>query len=115
MLNGFDETTGKLTLGDAYVKWFRTQQYYDSGAWRGTWALDGGGALMNQGIHTVDVLLWLFGPVKSVMGRTANRLHRVEVEDTNTHVADVAVRCFWKASSTPSALSADTVQSPLLR
>ena len=47
---------GRLTLGDAYVKWFRTQQYYDSGAWRGTWALDGGGALMNQAIHSVDLL-----------------------------------------------------------
>ena len=50
---------GRLTLGDAYVKWYRTQQYYDSGAWRGTWALDGGGALMNQAIHTVDLLTWL--------------------------------------------------------
>ena len=54
---------GRLTLGDAYVKWFRTQEYYDSGAWRGTWALDGGGALMNQAIHSVDLLTWLMGPV----------------------------------------------------
>ncbi|MCA9257917.1 MAG: Gfo/Idh/MocA family oxidoreductase, partial [Planctomycetales bacterium] len=44
---------GVLTMGDAYVKWYRTQQYYDSGAWRGTWKLDGGGALMNQAIHSV--------------------------------------------------------------
>ena len=54
---------GRLTLGDAYVKWYRTQQYYDSGAWRGTWKLDGGGALMNQAIHSVDLLTWLMGPV----------------------------------------------------
>src|SRR5690606_22849917 len=50
---------GKITLGDAYVKWYRSQEYYDSGAWRGTWELDGGGALMNQAIHNVDLLVWL--------------------------------------------------------
>src|SRR5688572_5509227 len=50
---------GRLTIGDAYVKWFRTQQYYDGGRWRGTWELDGGGALMNQAIHSVDLLSWL--------------------------------------------------------
>jgi len=50
---------GTLTVGDAFVKWYRTQAYYDSGAWRGTWELDGGGALMNQAIHTVDLLTWL--------------------------------------------------------
>jgi len=73
---------GTITLGDAYVKWFRTQQYYDSGAWRGTWALDGGGALMNQAIHSVDLLLWLMGPVAEVNARTATMTHqRIEVED----------------------------------
>jgi len=73
---------GTITLGDAYVKWFRSQQYYDSGAWRGTWALDGGGALMNQAIHSVDLLLWLMGPVAEVNARTATMTHeRIEVED----------------------------------
>src|SRR5690606_23918986 len=48
---------GRLVLGDAYVKWWRPQSYYDSGAWRGTWKYDGGGALMNQAIHAVDTLL----------------------------------------------------------
>jgi predicted dehydrogenase len=73
---------GTLTLGDAFVKWFRTQQYYDSGAWRGTWALDGGGALMNQAIHTVDLLLWLLGDVAAVSAFTTTRGHeRIEVED----------------------------------
>jgi predicted dehydrogenase len=73
---------GRLTIGDAYVKWFRTQQYYDSGAWRGTWALDGGGALMNQAIHSVDLLLWLMGPVVEVTAHTATLAHeRIEVED----------------------------------
>jgi len=76
---------GRLTMGDAYVKWFRTQQYYDSGAWRGTWKLDGGGALMNQAIHSVDLLLWLMGPVAEVSAYTAMLAHeRIEVEDVAT-------------------------------
>ena len=73
---------GRLTMGDAYVKWYRTQQYYDSGAWRGTWKLDGGGALMNQAIHSVDLLAWLMGPVADISARTALLAHdRIEVED----------------------------------
>jgi len=74
---------GRVTLGDAYVKWYRTQAYYDSGAWRGTWKLDGGGALMNQAVHTVDLLQWLMGPVAEVSALTATLAHeRIEVEDT---------------------------------
>ena len=74
---------GRLTLGDAYVKWWRTQQYYDSGAWRGTWKLDGGGALMNQAIHSVDLLLWFMGPAAEVSAHTAMLAHeRIEVEDS---------------------------------
>ncbi len=74
---------GRLTLGDAIVKWYRTQAYYDSGAWRGTWRLDGGGALMNQAIHCVDLLVWLMGPVAEVRAQTALLAHqRIAVEDT---------------------------------
>jgi UDP-N-acetyl-2-amino-2-deoxyglucuronate dehydrogenase len=74
---------GRLTLGDTYVKWWRTQQYYDSGGWRGTWDLDGGGALMNQAIHNVDLLYWLMGDVAEVQAMTATLAHvRIEVEDT---------------------------------
>jgi predicted dehydrogenase len=73
---------GRLTVGDAFVKWYRTQQYYDSGAWRGTWDLDGGGALMNQAIHSVDLLLWLMGPVVEVRAQTGLLAHeRIAVED----------------------------------
>ncbi len=73
---------GKVTMGDAYVKWYRTQEYYDSGAWRGTWDLDGGGALMNQAIHAVDLLLWLMGDVKEVYAMADTMTHeRIEVED----------------------------------
>ena len=73
---------GRLTLGDAQIKWWRTQEYYDSGGWRGTWELDGGGALMNQGIHTIDLLQWFMGPVRRIQAFTATLAHeRIEVED----------------------------------
>lgn len=78
---------GKLTLGDTYVKWWRSQEYYDSGGWRGTWALDGGGAYMNQAIHNVDLLYWFMGDVEHVCGLTATLAHeRIEVEDTGAAV-----------------------------
>ncbi|MDA0746991.1 MAG: Gfo/Idh/MocA family oxidoreductase [bacterium] len=73
---------GKLVLGDAYIKWFRPQSYYDSADWRGNWALEGGGALMTQGSHTVDLLQWIMGPVKRVYARMGTLAHQVEVEDT---------------------------------
>lgn len=73
---------GRLVLGDAIVKWYRTQQYYDSGSWRGTWEFDGGGALMNQGIHQVDLLQWVMGPVERVFARCRTAAHDgIEVED----------------------------------
>lgn len=64
------------------VMWYRPPEYYSESRWRGTWQLDGGGALMNQGIHTVDTLHWLLGPVARVSGKTDRRLHAIEVEDT---------------------------------
>ncbi|MEZ4862923.1 MAG: Gfo/Idh/MocA family oxidoreductase [Caldilineaceae bacterium] len=72
---------GRLTLADVYVKWFRPQSYYD-GNWRGTWELDGGGALMNQSIHNIDLVQWLAGPVTSIMARTATLAHTMQTEDT---------------------------------
>jgi len=74
---------GKLVLADAYLKYYRSQKYYDSAGWRGTWALDGGGALMNQGVHGVDLLLWLVGePVVSVYAKADHLVRNIEVEDT---------------------------------
>jgi UDP-N-acetyl-2-amino-2-deoxyglucuronate dehydrogenase len=74
---------GRVTSAVATVSWWRSQDYYDSGAWRGTWELDGGGALMNQGVHTVDLLLWFLGTPVDVMAHTGLLAHgRVEVEDT---------------------------------
>jgi predicted dehydrogenase len=64
------------------VKWYRTQKYYDSGAWRGTWELDGGGALMNQAVHSIDLLCWMMGDVLEVTAHTATLAHeRIAVED----------------------------------
>src|SRR6185436_13985629 len=69
-------------LASGHVRWYRPPEYYSGSRWRGTWALDGGGALMNQGIHTVDLLLHLLGPVTRVSGATATRFHSIEAEDT---------------------------------
>jgi predicted dehydrogenase len=74
---------GRLTLGETTCKWWRTQAYYDDGGWKGTQALDGGGAMMNQAIHSVDLLLWMMGEPTHVSGFTATLAHeRIEVEDT---------------------------------
>jgi UDP-N-acetyl-2-amino-2-deoxyglucuronate dehydrogenase len=73
---------GRLTSGIASIDWWRGQSYYDSGDWRGTWELDGGGALMNQGVHTVDLLLAAMGPAVEVFAYTGALAHeRIEVED----------------------------------
>jgi predicted dehydrogenase len=76
-----DGALGRLVLAEASTKWYRTQAYYDSAEWRGTWAMDGG-SLMNQGIHYVDLLRWCMGPVTEVTAVYATQAHQVEVEDT---------------------------------
>jgi UDP-N-acetyl-2-amino-2-deoxyglucuronate dehydrogenase len=81
---------GRPILVSAQVKWYRTPEYYRESRWRGTQALDGGGALMNQAVHTVDLLLWMFGPVRRVFGRVATSLHAIEVEDTAVAVLEFA-------------------------
>jgi UDP-N-acetyl-2-amino-2-deoxyglucuronate dehydrogenase len=96
---------GRLILGDAIVKWYRTQQYYDSGDWRGTWRLDGGGCLMNQGVHYVDLLQWMMGPVESVFARTATAAHQIEVED-------IAIAVLRFASGALGVLQASTAVYP---
>ena len=85
-----DGILGKPLLVDARLKWFRPPEYYAGSRWRGTWALDGGGALMNQGIHTVDLLLHLFGDVLRVQARTATLLQPIETEDTAVALLDFA-------------------------
>lgn len=97
---------GRITLGDTYVKWWRTQEYYDGGGWRGTWALDGGGAFMNQAIHNVDLLCWLMGDVAEVCGYTGTLAHeRIEVED-------VGVACLKFSSGAIGVMEATTAAWP---
>src|SRR5438477_3718153 len=81
---------GKLLLVDARVKWYRPPEYYASSRWRGTLALDGGGALINQGVHTVDLLLWLLGDVVRFQAQTATLLHKIEAEDTAVAMLEFA-------------------------
>jgi UDP-N-acetyl-2-amino-2-deoxyglucuronate dehydrogenase len=76
-----DGALGRLVLGEASTKWYRSQAYYDSAEWRGTWAMDGG-SLLNQGIHYVDLLRWCMGPVADVTAVWATEAHQIEVEDT---------------------------------
>jgi predicted dehydrogenase len=74
---------GRVTSGVASIAWWRSQAYYDSAGWRGTWAMDGGGALMNQGIHTIDLLVWFLGKPVEVFAWAGLLAHeRIEVEDT---------------------------------
>jgi predicted dehydrogenase len=97
---------GRLTLGETTCKWWRSQAYYDEGGWKGTRTLDGGGALMNQAIHNVDLLQWLMGPVKQINGFTATLAHeRIEVEDT-------AVACLRFANGALGVIQATTSVHP---
>jgi len=72
---------GRLILGDAIVKWYRTQEYYKRSSWRGCWATEGGGALINQAIHTIDLLLWIMGPPRYLSSQIDTFSHKIEVED----------------------------------
>jgi len=70
-----------LILGEAIVEWFRTQEYYSKSPWRGKWNTEGGGALINQAIHTIDLLLWIFGQPKQLWAQVDTFVHNIEVED----------------------------------
>jgi len=77
---------GRLILGTFAVKWYRDQKYYDAGGWRGTWELDGGGSLMNQAIHTVDIMQWLMGEVDTVTSYAGIHNHNIETEDLTASI-----------------------------
>ncbi len=100
-----EQAFGRLVLGNAIVPWWRSQAYYDSGAWRGTWQLDGGGVLMNQSIHSIDLLQWFMGPVSSVYAYIDTLTHRIETED-------VAVAVLRFANGAPGTISATTSAYP---
>jgi predicted dehydrogenase len=74
---------GTLHYGNAFVPWWREQSYYTD-RWQGTWEFDGGGAMMNQSVHWVDLLLWMMGDVECVAGYAATRAHEMETEDLGT-------------------------------
>lgn len=82
---------GRIILAEARMKWFRAQAYYDeSGGWRGTWALDGGGSMSNQGIHLLDQLCWIMGDVKSVYAELGVFNHDIEGEDMGMAILNFA-------------------------
>lgn len=95
---------GRIVMATADVKWWRTQAYYDSGDWRGTFAMDGGGALMNQGVHTVDLIRWLVGDVVSLYAQTRTAAHeRIEVEDIAAAVLSFAGGAVGTLTATTAA------------
>src|SRR5437660_3442610 len=98
-----EQAFGRLVLGNAVIPWWRSQAYYDSGAWRGTWELDGGGVLMNQSIHSIDLLQWLMGPVKSVFAYTDTLVHRMETEDVAVAVLRFANGALGTIAATTGA------------
>ena len=73
---------GKISLCDLYMKYWRSEEYYSSSPWKGTKKFDGGGALMNQGIHGIDLLEYIMGPIKDLQGKIKTLSHAIEVEDT---------------------------------
>ena len=79
---------GRIVNADIYMKYYRSPEYYGASNWKGTWAMDGGGALMNQGIHGVDILLFIMGDVKSVFGYARTLARDIEVEDTASAVVE---------------------------
>jgi predicted dehydrogenase len=79
---------GRITRCDLYMKYYRPQSYYDSGTWRGTLSMDGGGALMNQGIHGIDLVQYLMGPADSIYALSSTLVRDIEVEDTLTDVVE---------------------------
>ena len=73
---------GKVLVADAYLKYYRSREYYKSAGWRATWEYDGGGALMNQGVHGIDLISWFMGGIKSVRSVVKTQFHDIVVEDT---------------------------------
>ncbi len=79
---------GEPILCEARCKWWRTQAYYDAGGWRGTWKMDGGGALANQGVHMLDLMLWFMGKPVQVYAQTAMAAHKIETEDVGLAIVN---------------------------
>lgn len=94
---------GKMVLGDCYQKYYRDQAYYDSGDWRATWELDGGGSLMNQGVHGIDLIQWIMGGrPKSVYAKANHLVRNIPVEDTAVVVVEWANGAYGVLEGTTS-------------
>lgn len=86
---------GTIAWAGCFTPWYRPDKYYDEGGWRGTWALDGGGAIMNQSVHNIDLLQWIAGAVKTVCAFASSRIHpRIETEDTGSCALEFASGAF---------------------
>jgi predicted dehydrogenase len=106
---------GRIVLATCSTPWWRAQEYYDSDAWRGTWKLDGGGTLMNQSIHAIDLLLYMIGPIKSVFARTALLAHeRVEIEDTAMATVEFENGALGVIQGTTAAYPGDAVRHEVM-
>ena len=93
---------GKMVLGDCYQKYYRSPDYYLSGEWRGTWELDGGGALMNQGVHGIDAIRYIMGKPKSIYAKADHLVRDIEVEDTACAVVEWECGAFGVIQGTTS-------------
>lgn len=81
---------GEIIFAEARCKWWRTQEYYNAGGWRGTWKYDGGGSAANQGIHVIDLFIWLCGEPKNVLfSRYGVFAHEIETEDLTLAVLEL--------------------------
>ena len=104
---------GKLVLGDCYQKLFRSHEYYGSGEWRATWELDGGGALMNQGIHGIDLLLWIMGEVARVSAYCRRLVRNIDVEDTSVANLEFTNGALGTLVTTTSVTPAENVRTEI--
>ncbi len=106
---------GRLSLLNCLTPWWRTQEYYDSGDWRGTWELDGGGALMNQSIHAIDLMLWFGGPLKRLQAYATLLTHeRIEVEDVSVAVCEFECGAFGVIQGTTAAYPGSGVEHQVM-
>lgn len=101
---------GKIVLTDAYLKYYRSQEYYESAGWRGTWEMDGGGALMNQGVHGIDLAQWFMGGVKKVYAKTGTLARKIEVEDTAVIIVEFNNGAFGVIEGTTSVYPAQSTR-----
>ncbi|RRD92674.1 gfo/Idh/MocA family oxidoreductase [Clostridiales bacterium COT073_COT-073] len=95
---------GKICLAEAQLKYYRDQAYYDSAGWRGTWKQDGGGALMNQGVHGVDLIFWMLDKeIDTLYGKAETLARKIEVEDTATALIQMKDRSLCVIQSATTA------------